>query len=90
MKRKSDFRIGKRAYSEVCRMFPGKTWTWIAKQFGCDKKTIYAWRDGIAPSPMFLARFLQLGGDIEYILIGNRKRKELQPEFLAELEEEYN
>jgi hypothetical protein len=71
-------------------MFHGKTWTWIAKQFGCDKKTIYAWRDGIAPSPMFLARFLQLGGDIEYILIGNRKRKELPPEFLAELEEEYN
>ena len=90
MKRKNDIRIGKRAYSEVCRMFPGKSWTWIAKQFGCERKTFYAWRDGVAPSPMFLARFLQLGGDIEYILIGRKKPKELAPDFLAEYEEEYD
>lgn len=41
MKRKSDIRIGQRAYSEICRLFP-----------------------------MFLARLLQLGADIEWILTG--------------------
>lgn len=70
MKRKSDIRIGQRAYSEVCRLFPDEKWVAVARKIGCDKKAIFSWRDGCAPSPMFLARLLQLGADIEWILTG--------------------
>lgn len=51
MKRKSDIRIGQRAYSEVCRLFPNEKWAAIARKIGCDKKAIFTWRDGCAPSP---------------------------------------
>lgn len=73
MKRKSDIRIGQRAYSEVCRLFPDEKWNAVARQIGCDKKAIFSWRDGGAPSPIFLARLLQLGADIEWILTGIRE-----------------
>ncbi len=70
MKRKSDIRIGQRAFSEVCRLFPDKKWAEIARLVGCNKKSISAWRDGFAPSAMFLARLLELGADIGWILTG--------------------
>lgn len=70
MKRKSDIRIGQRAYSEVCRLFPDKKWAYITRLIGCSDKIIYSWRDGSTPSAMFLARLLELGADIEWILTG--------------------
>lgn len=70
MKRKSDIRIGQRAYSEVCRLFPDEKLITVARQIGCDKHALYAWRDGFAPSAMFLARLVQLGADVEWILTG--------------------
>lgn len=70
MKRKSDIRIGQRAYSEVCRLFPDKKMRYITRLIGCSEKAVYSWRDGFAPSALFLARLLQLGADVEWILTG--------------------
>lgn len=75
MKRKSDIRIGQRAYAEVCRLFPDEKLTAVARQIGCDKHAIYSWRDGFAPSAMFLARLLQLGADVDWILTGKGSGK---------------
>ena len=75
MKRKSDIRIGQRAYSEIFRLFPNKSWSEISQLIGCNKKVIYAWRDGSAPSAIFLARLLQLGADVDWILTGCKRRR---------------
>ena len=76
MRHKADIGIGHRAYQEVTRMFPKTRHAAIA--IGCSKKTLYAWRDGIAPSPLYLAQLCRLGFDVEWILIG-RRRKEGKP-----------
>ena len=89
MKRKSESTIGCRAYEEVNRLFPDDFVITICRKIGCSRQTYNSWGTGFAPSAMFLSRILQLGGDVEYILTGRRKPKENQPEFLAELEEEY-
>ena len=74
MKRKSDIRIGQRAYQEICRLFPDEKWIAVSRKIGCNKHAIDSWRNGIAPSAMFLARLLQLGADIEWILTGQERR----------------
>lgn len=90
MKRKSDIAIGKRFVSELYRVVPDESGRKLARLLGCSPTMIREWQDGRTPSGMYLSRILQLGGDVEYILTGRRKPKENQPEFLAELEEEYD
>lgn len=89
MKRKSELAIGRRAAEEVRRLFPKSRHIDICRRLGCNKKTLSLWNDGFAPSAMFLSRIASLGGDVDYILTGNRRTKDNPPEFLAELEEEY-
>lgn len=90
MKRKSDINIGIRAYEEVFRLFPSDSTISICRRLGCGRKLFYGWRNGCAPSAMFLAQLLELGGDVQYILTGRRTKTENTPDFLAELEEEYS
>lgn len=71
-KRKSKIEIGQRAYSETQRLFPNKSMDYVALRIGCNKKSIAGWRDGFAPSGMFLARLLYLGADVIWILTGER------------------
>ena len=82
--------IGKRFFEEINRMFPDKSLDHLGKIFGCNRKTVGEWRDGTSPSAIYLARFLNLNGDVKYVLTGRRQTKEIPPEFLAELEEEYD
>ena len=72
MKRKCNIDIGQRAYSEIQRLFPNKSMPYVALRIGCNKKAIAAWRDGFAPSGMFLARLHYLGADVIWILTGER------------------
>lgn len=72
MKRKCRIEIGNRAYHELLRVFPEKSISEISLLLGCNRKLPFAWRDGCAPSPMFLERMAQLGADVHYILTGNR------------------
>lgn len=90
MKRKSDINIGIRAYEEVFRLFPNDSTISICQRLGCNRKLLNEWRKGCTPSAVFLARILELGGDVQYILTGRRTKTENTPDFLAELEEEYS
>lgn len=90
MKRRSDAEIGRRAFSEVNRLFPTESTISICRKLGCSRSVLACWRDGFAPSAMFLARLLELGGDVGYILTGRRRYPENTPDFLAEYEEEYD
>ena len=72
-RRKGDTGIGKRAYAEIKRIFPGMMPKAIAKAVGCDRRSIYAWRDGETPNGIFLQRLCFLGADIDWILTGRRK-----------------
>ena len=89
MKRKADIAIGQRFVEELYRMHPESSDRKIAVRMGCASSTIQEWREGKAPGTMYLRRFLELGGDVDYVLTGRRKPKENPPDFLAELEEEY-
>ena len=75
MRRKGDVNIGRRAYAVVNTMFHEMSEPQIAKMIGCDKRTIYAWRDGETPSGIFLQRLAWLGADIDWILTGRRKNQ---------------
>jgi hypothetical protein len=72
---KQDIRIGQRTYEELCRLFPDKSTTQVAKILGCRRQAVYWWRDGITPSAIFLQRLAFLGADIDWILTGRRKDK---------------
>lgn len=89
MKRKADIDIGKRFVEELYHLFPEHSDRKLAVLLGCSPTMLRTWQDGVTPSGIFFARILQLGGDVDYILTGNRKQKETSPDFLAELEEEY-
>lgn len=89
MKRKPDICIGQRCVEELYRLFPNESDRRICRIIGCNKNSIEAWRNGAAPSSMFLAAILNHGGDLEYILTGRRTTQQA-PDFLAEYEEEYN
>lgn len=89
MKRKADIAIGERFVSELYRVMPQASDRKLAWLLGCSPTMLREWQEGRTPSGMYLARILQLGGDVEYILTGGRKTNENPPEFLAELEEEY-
>ena len=75
-KRKSDIKIGSRAYEEFCRIFEPEKHGRMKKAIklmGCDHKTPYAWRDGTAPDAIYLQRLCELGADVTWILTGIKK-----------------
>ena len=78
-KRKAPLEIGYRAYKELCRVCPlnefGKTET-----VGCDRKTMYDWKNGGAPDALFLQRLHYMGADVIYILTGRRTERKTEDE----------
>jgi hypothetical protein len=73
VKRQNDTQIGYRAYIAMLQLFPDDSVRSITKKLGCSTGLFYEWRRGKVPSGMFLARMLELGADIEWILTGRRK-----------------
>ena len=71
-RKKQPMEIGKRAFSEVLRLFPKMKDAAIA--IGCNTKAIYSWSYGFAPSSMYLARLHDLGADVVWILTGRRSK----------------
>lgn len=72
MKRKFDIEMGRRMCEEINRILPGKSQRKVAVMLGCNKNAIKAWEDGCTPSAMYLARIHHLGGDVIWILTGER------------------
>ena len=70
---KSDITIGHRAYEEVLRIFPRMIDATTA--IGCKDCNIYSWQRGVCPSAKFLARLIDVGADVYYILKGRRMQK---------------
>ena len=68
--RPKDPAIGKRAYQEVLRLFP--TTTVAQEKLGCSVYPIYDWPKGAAPSAIYLAKLLEHGADVAWILTGKR------------------
>lgn len=62
--------FGKRMYSEIVRLFP--TMTAAAEELGCTYHAIWTWYAGTSPSAHFLARLVELGGDVMFVLTGKR------------------
>ena len=67
-KKIADISIGKRAYQEVLRLFPKMKDAYVA--LGCTDYTIYKWNEGVSPSAIYLARLVELGADVYWILTG--------------------
>lgn len=72
MKRRkvADISIGQRAYEEVLRLFPKIKDA--ERIIGCEHYTIYKWNQGVSPSAIYLAKLLELGADIRWILTGRK------------------
>lgn len=90
MKRKGNIEIGKRAAREAYRLYPDESTVGICRKLGCNRKLLGDWQAGVSPSALLLARLCELGGDVIWILTGKRRCPEPTPDFLAELEEEYD
>lgn len=75
MKRKADIAIGQRFVEELYRMFPEHSDRKIAVRMGCSRSTIQEWRVGKSPGALYLRRFLELGGDVDYVLTGRRNKE---------------
>lgn len=72
-RRKSDERIGKRAYVAVHNLLPDMNDSQIAQILGCKRQAIHTWSNGETPSGIYLQRMCELGADIDWILTGRRK-----------------
>jgi len=70
-KRKADVRIGYRAAEEALRL-SGFSVSHAATLLGGDRKLVYTWADGCAPTAIFMQRLLEMGADVTYILSGRR------------------
>ncbi len=70
--RKASIEIGNRMVSELLRMFPNKKDKDICKMLGGDRRLLWEWRNTRTPSALWLQRFAHLGGDVMYVLTGNR------------------
>lgn len=69
-RRKADVQIGYRAEEEVFRLFPSHPAA--AAALGSDRKIVYTWHQGNAPTAIYLQRLHELGADVLYILTGQR------------------
>lgn len=76
MKRKPEVEIGKRAHKAMLSLFPDKSNVFIAKVIGTSTTTLWEWGKGKTPSGIFLARMLELGVDVEWILTGRSNGNE--------------
>lgn len=76
MKRKQQVEIGKRAHKAILSLFPDKSNVFIAKVIGTNTTTLWEWGQGKTPSGIFLARMLELGVDVEWILTGRSNGNE--------------
>ena len=70
-RRKADVRIGYRAAEEALRL-SGYSVTHAAILLGGERKLVYTWAEGNAPTAIFLQRLLEMGADVTYILSGRR------------------
>ena len=71
---KADVNIGKRMHEEIYRLFP--SYTSAANALRCDRKCISLWSTGTTPDTLQLARLHYLGGDVIYVLTGNRRAED--------------
>ncbi len=69
-KKKTNCEIGQRMYVEIYRVFG--TGNRAALMIGADHSSIVNWGKGVAPSAMFLAKLMKHGGDVGYVLTGER------------------
>lgn len=70
-KRKADVRIGYRAAEEALRLSDYSV-AHAAVLLGGERKLVYTWADGCAPTAIFMQRLYEMGTDIPYILSGRR------------------
>lgn len=70
-KRKADIRIGYRAAEEAMRL-SGYSAATAALRLGAERKIVYNWATGDAPTAIFLQRLHEMGADVVYILTGRR------------------
>ena len=90
VRKKTDIEIGKRFVSQLYRIFPGASNRKIARILRCSQTNIQTWNEGKTPGAIFLARSIEHGCDIHYVLTDRRQFPVIEPDFLAEYEEEYN
>lgn len=72
---KADIEIGRRAFGELDRIcdLAGRGNAKRAIQLiGCNHKTIYDWKAGVAPTAIYLARLHEMGTDVIWILTGRK------------------
>jgi hypothetical protein len=83
MSKKAPIEIGCRAYEEFCRISNLDRYGNMKRAvrvIGCDRKTPYQWRDGVAPNTLYLAKLCELGADVRYILTGRRTERKNENE----------
>lgn len=69
-KLKPDIGYGQRFYEECMRIFSTPSETVSALR--CSRSAVYEWANGLTPSIMYVDRLRVLGGDLMYILTGQR------------------
>lgn len=69
---RTDPEIGKRAYLEVYRLFG--TQEEAGRKMGIDRSLISNWSKGNAPNAYNLQQLVKCGGDVMYILTGERRK----------------
>lgn len=70
-RRKADVRIGYRAAEEALRL-SGYSAATAALLLGAERKIVYIWSEGCAPTAIYLQRLHEMGADVGYILTGRR------------------
>lgn len=62
--------IGKRMVEECCRIFGYQAAA--ARGLRCNRKLLSEWNNGVTPSTFLVAKMHYCGGDVLYILTGQR------------------
>lgn len=70
--KKLDIEVGFRAYEEFRRVAGRRGMVKLAQRLGFGRKTAIAWKHGICPSVLYLAKLHYAGADVIYILTGRR------------------
>lgn len=70
-RRKADVRIGYRAAEEALRL-SGYSVANAVMLLGAERKIVYNWANGDAPTAIYLQRLYEMGADVGYILTGRR------------------
>ncbi len=75
-KRKGDIEIGRRMVDELVRIFG--TQANAVRQMPCDRHTVDYWNTGGTPGGYMLAKLHYSGGDVMYVLTGERSGKDAE------------